>query len=82
MGESIAHNTGLSEWIASDQDDYVAKAIEYSSNLDGLAKLRLRLREQVLYSPLFDRKRFASHFETALRGVWNTAIKNNNKNAL
>ena len=82
LGESIAHNTGLSEWIASDQDDYVAKAIEYSSNLDGLAKLRLRLREQVLYSPLFDRKRFASHFETALRGVWNTAIKNNNKNAL
>ncbi len=82
LGESIAHNTGLSEWIASDEDDYVAKAIEYSSNLDELAKLRSSLREQVLYSPLFDRKRFANHFETALRSMWNTAIKNNNRNSL
>ena len=72
LGESIAHNTGLSEWIASDEDDYVAKAIEYSSNLDDLAKLRSRLREQVLYSPLFDHKRFAKHFEAALKGMWNT----------
>ena len=72
LGESIANNTGLSEWIASDEDDYVAKAIEYSSNLDDLAKLRSRLREQVLYSPLFDHKRFAKHFEAALKGMWNT----------
>jgi protein O-GlcNAc transferase len=70
LGESIAHNAGLSNWIASDEDEYVAKAMEFSSNLDDLAALRSRLRAQVVSSPLFDAERFANHFENALRGMW------------
>ena len=27
IGESIAHNAGLADWIAEDDDDYVAKAV-------------------------------------------------------
>ena len=70
LGESIAHNAGLSNWIASDEDDYVTKAIEFSANLDDLAALRSRLRAQVVSSPLFDAKRFANQFENALREMW------------
>jgi protein O-GlcNAc transferase len=70
LGESIAHNAGLSNWIASDEDDYVTKAIEFSANLDDLAALRSRLRAQVVSSPLFDAERFANHFENALREMW------------
>ena len=70
LGESIAHNAGLSNWIASDEDDYVTKAIEFSANLDDLAVLRSRLRAQVVSSPLFDAERFANHFENALREMW------------
>ena len=70
LGESIAHNAGLSNWIASDEDEYVAKAIEFSSNLDDLAALRSRLRGQVVSSPLFDAKRFANQFENSLREMW------------
>ena len=70
LGESIAHNAGLSNWIASDEDDYVSKAIEFSSNLKDLAALRASLRAKVLSSPLFDAKRFANHFENALRKMW------------
>ena len=70
LGESIAHNSGLSNWIASDEDEYVAKAVEFSSNLHDLAALRSRLRAQVVFSSLFDAERFANHFENALRGMW------------
>ena len=70
LGESIAHNAGLSNWIASDEDEYVAKAVEFSSNLHDLAALRSKLRAQVVSSPLFDAERFANHFENALRGMW------------
>jgi len=70
LGESIAHNTDLSDWIAVDEEDYVAKAIAFSTDLEGLKKLRSRLRAQVLSRPLFDTERFANHFKNALRGMW------------
>ena len=70
VGESIAQNAGLADWIAHDNDDYVAKAVAHASNLEGLAQLRVTLRQQVLTSPLFDAPRFSAHFETALWGMW------------
>ena len=70
LGESIANNTGLSDWIAVDEEDYVAKAIAFSTDLEGLEKLRSRLRAQVLSRPLFDAEGFANHFKNALRGMW------------
>ena len=69
-GESIAHNAGMAEWIATDDDDYVAKAVAHTTNLERLAIVRNTLRQQVLASPLFDAARFARHFEAALWGMW------------
>jgi predicted O-linked N-acetylglucosamine transferase (SPINDLY family) len=68
--KSIAHCTGLPDWVAVDEDEYVAKAVAFSSNLVGLAALRAGLRQQVLASPLFDAPRFARNFEEALWGMW------------
>ena len=70
QGVGLMMNAGLPEWIASDPDDYVARAILHSGNLDGLAALRSRLRARVLSSPVFDATRFAMHFEIALQGMW------------
>lgn len=70
IGESIAYNAGLADWIAADDDDYVAKAVAHTANLECLATLRTGLRQQVLASPLFDAPRFARHFEAALWGMW------------
>ena len=67
---SIALNAGLPDWVAADEDDYVAKAVAYAANLVRLGMLRASLRQQVLVSPLFDAKRFARHFEDALWGMW------------
>jgi len=67
---SIAHNAGLPDWIAADVDDYVAKAVAFSSDLERLSALRTALRQQVLASPLFDAPRFAKNFEDALWEMW------------
>jgi predicted O-linked N-acetylglucosamine transferase (SPINDLY family) len=72
LGESILHNAGLPDWVAADADDYVAKAVEHTKDLQKLAALRGGLRQQVLASPLFDAPRFAHHFEKAMRDIWTT----------
>lgn len=72
LGESLAHNSGLPDWIASDEDEYVAKAVAYASNLASLSDLRNRMRERILGTPLFDIPRFALHFEQAVRAMRNT----------
>ena len=69
-GQSIAYNAGLADWIAENDDDYVAKAVTHASDLIRLASLRSRLRQQILASPLFDATRFARHLEAALWGMW------------
>ena len=75
--KSVAHHAGLTDWVAVDKDEYVAKAVAFTSNLERLAALRDGLRKQVLASPLFDAPRFARNFEDALWGMWQT--RNNEK---
>jgi len=70
IGESIAHNAGLADWIADNDDDYVAKAVMHTQNLECLAELRAGLRQRVLASPLFNAPLFARNFENALLDMW------------
>ncbi len=72
QGVGLLMNAGLPDWIASDHDDYVARAVAHASDLQGLAALRAKLRQQVLASPIYDAPHFAEHFEAALRGMWLT----------
>jgi len=68
--ESLLHAARLPEWIADDEDTYVAKAVAFARNPAELAVLRTTLRAQVLASPLCDAPRFARHFEEALHEMW------------
>jgi protein O-GlcNAc transferase len=71
IGESIAQNTGRPDWIAKDVDDYVSKAIKFSSDLFYLSKTRDNLRAYVLRSPLFDTQEFSKNFEAMLWEMFN-----------
>jgi predicted O-linked N-acetylglucosamine transferase (SPINDLY family) len=73
QGASILTCAGLADWVATDQQDYVAKAIKKSDDVQALAKLRSRLRQQVQASPLFDAPRFARNLERALCSIWDKA---------
>lgn len=70
QGVGLLNNAGLTDWIATSQDDYVARAKQHASNLTNLANLRKKMRQQVLTSPIFDTHRFAIHFDAALRNMW------------
>ena len=70
QGVGILMNADLPEWIATDTDDYLIRALSHSADLQRLSDLRSGLRQQVLASPIFDAPRFARNFEAALRGMW------------
>jgi predicted O-linked N-acetylglucosamine transferase (SPINDLY family)/SAM-dependent methyltransferase len=70
QGASLLSCAGLTDWIATDEEDYLARALALAADLDGLAQLRAGLRETVAASPLFDAPRFARQFESALAGMW------------
>lgn len=70
QGLSLLQNAGLADWVANDREDYVRKALAFANNTQALDELRQRLRGQVLSSPLFDAPGFATHFSSALRGMW------------
>jgi predicted O-linked N-acetylglucosamine transferase (SPINDLY family) len=70
LGESIAHNAGLADWIATDAADYLAKAASFAADLPALAALRQGMRTRMLASPLLDAESFARGFEDMLWGIW------------
>jgi predicted O-linked N-acetylglucosamine transferase (SPINDLY family) len=70
QGASLLTCVGLAGWIAVGEDDYVQRAIALASNLESLAALRSRLRDQLVASPLCDAPRFARNLEQALLTMW------------
>ena len=72
---SMLHSAGLADWIAADQDDYVAKAIAFAADAPRLAALRAGLREAVRASPLCDAARFARNLEVAFEGMWRAGLE-------
>ena len=69
---SLSHlaNVGLEDLVAQSPEDYVARAVNWTSDWDWLAELRRGLRSRVSASPLCDGPRFATHLLGALRGIW------------
>jgi predicted O-linked N-acetylglucosamine transferase (SPINDLY family) len=70
QGVGLLTNAGLQEWVATDTNDYISRAILHAGDLPRLSAIRRTLRKQVKESPLFNAQRFAGHFEAALRGMW------------
>lgn len=68
--ESVLNAAGLGEWIARDEDEYIALASAWAAQRERLAVLRARLRAQTLASPLCDARRFATNLKAAFEGMW------------
>ncbi|MDP3009274.1 MAG: tetratricopeptide repeat protein [Methylococcales bacterium] len=69
-GASMLANVELNDWIAFDDDDMVAKSMNFAADTDYLMTLRTTLRPQLLASPLVDTISFARHFEAALWSMY------------
>ena len=75
FGESINSNLNMKDWIADNKDDYLKKALQFSSDIDRLAKLRMTLRKSALLSPVFDSNQFSKYFGEMLWCMWNNFTK-------
>lgn len=72
-GLSLFSNLGLTELVASDDDQFVAIAQGLAMDLPRLASLRAELRERIEASPLMDAPLFARSIEGAFREMWHRA---------
>ena len=79
QGVSMLNCVGLSDWIAEDENDYVARAVRHASDPQSLAKLRSHLRQTTEQSPLFDTQRFTHDLENALWAMCEDHVKTNAK---
>jgi len=69
-GATVMSHAGLFGFIASDEDDFVAKGLAIASDLKALAGIRAGLREQFRTSPLLNSRLIADSFSLVLRDMW------------
>jgi len=70
QASSILVMLGLSEWAARSAEEYVARAVEATSNLGELSQLRERLRPAMAASFQGSTAAVARELDWALRMVW------------
>jgi predicted O-linked N-acetylglucosamine transferase (SPINDLY family) len=70
MGLSVLTRVGLTDWIASDTEHYIALAMERAQDVAGLCQVRQRLRNQLARSPLCDEVAFTRGLEAAYETLW------------
>jgi protein O-GlcNAc transferase len=66
---AILIRAGLSDWVVSTTEEYVAVAIQKGKIPNQLAALRMQLREQVR-AKLCDAERFTRELEAAFQNMW------------
>ena len=70
VGLIINSNLDLPEFITESEDEFVARAVQWSRRLPELATLRASLRARVLASPMCQPRASARSLEIALRKMW------------
>jgi protein O-GlcNAc transferase len=70
MGGTILAGVGHPEWIASTEEEYIAKAVGLAADWTALAGLRAGLRGEMEKSALMDEAGFARKVEAAYRAMW------------
>ena len=62
-------NLNMNFLIAKNNNEYISKAVELSSNLDKYLKLRKQVYEKSLKSPLFDAESYSKNFYKSLEEI-------------
>jgi predicted O-linked N-acetylglucosamine transferase (SPINDLY family) len=70
MGASFMRAAGLPDWVASDDADYVARAVRLAADRQALLALKRGLRKRLLAQPAWDVDAYAHDFQKALRQMW------------
>ena len=70
ISSSILHAVGLDDWIATTEEEYVHKAVNFANDYSLRLKLRNQLREIFLNSELGDSAGLARALENAYIDMW------------
>lgn len=70
VGVSILRALGRGEWVAEDEDSYIALAAGLAAEPGRLREIRATLRGAMAASPLCDGPGFCRRMETAVRECW------------
>ena len=70
VSASLLKNVGLEDFIAKDNQDYVARATRLSQDRAQLVGIRRNLRNTMMQSPLRDEIGMARRLEDAYRQMW------------
>jgi predicted O-linked N-acetylglucosamine transferase (SPINDLY family) len=70
LGASLLHAAGHPEWVAESADDLTAIAARLGTDLEALADLRARLRDELGRSALADVAGLTECLEDAYRAMW------------
>jgi predicted O-linked N-acetylglucosamine transferase (SPINDLY family) len=76
IGLSILSASGMGEFIAADEDDFIRLAAGLAADLPRLAHLRATLRGRMQASAFMDGPRFARNVEAAYREMWRAWCRN------
>lgn len=69
-GAAIMGNFGLPQFVASDEEQYLERAIHFASNLAELEEIRHGLRERIAANPAGNPVAYTRALEDAYRGMW------------
>ncbi len=70
QGLAINKTLGLEDWIARNEEEYIAKAVALARETELLVQLRGTLRDQLAHSPICDVKGYGKRWEKAVRALW------------
>ena len=70
MGASFMQAAGLPEWVASDDADFVRRAVALSQDRQALLKLKIGMRDRLLALPAWDIDAYARDVQAAVRHMW------------
>ena len=77
-GESILRNANIENFIATNNEDYIEKAVYYASNINELDNIRKILFNKIKETPLFNTKEFCNDFCEALENMQKIISRNYN----
>jgi predicted O-linked N-acetylglucosamine transferase (SPINDLY family) len=80
MGASFLRTMGRPEWVAADEDGYVAAAVALAHRRAALRTGRAALRAAM--QPLCDIDTYARHFEAVLQGIWRSHCEGDGRRTL
>ena len=69
QGAALMTSARLPAWIASDEEDFVARATAHAGDVHALARLRSTLRQTLAITPLFETRRFSSALQTVFKEI-------------